>query len=86
MKLVRPEKLNLLTHKIFNESWVQQVIAEDPYILGLGNLILKDKERIHPKAGRLDLLFISIMDWRNRQINKLQKTLVKHGVENVVSI
>lgn len=56
MKLVRPEKLNLLTHKELNETWVQQVIAEDPTILGLGDLILKDKERIHPKAGRLDLL------------------------------
>jgi len=56
MKLVRPEKLNLLTHKQLNETWVQQVIADDPTILGLGDLILKDKERIHPKAGRLDLL------------------------------
>ncbi len=56
MKLVRPEKLNLLTHKELNETWVQHVIAEAPTILGLGDLILKDKERIHPKAGRLDLL------------------------------
>lgn len=56
MKLVRPEKLNLITHKTLNESWVQEVIAQDPTILGLGDLILKDKERIHPKAGRLDLL------------------------------
>ena len=56
MKLVRPEKLNLLTHKELNETWVQKVIADDPTILGLGDLILKDKERIHPKAGRLDLL------------------------------
>ncbi len=56
MKLVRPEKINLLTHKELNETWVQKVIAEDPTILGLGDLILKDKERIHPKAGRLDLL------------------------------
>ena len=56
MKLVRPEKLNLLTNKELNEMWVQKVIADDPTILGLGDLILKDKERIHPKAGRLDLL------------------------------
>ncbi len=46
MKLVRPEKLNLLTHKQLNETWVQQVIADDPTILGLGDIILKDKERI----------------------------------------
>lgn len=56
MKLVKPEKLSLLTHKVLNETWVQKVIAEDPTILGLGDLILKDKERIHPKAGRLDIL------------------------------
>ena len=56
MKLVKPEKLSLLTHKELNETWVQKVIAEDPTILGLGDLILKDKERIHPKAGRLDIL------------------------------
>ena len=70
MKLVRPEKLNLLTLKVLNENGVQQVIAEDPSILGLGDLMLKDKKKIHLKAGRLDLLFIGIMDWRNRQINK----------------
>ena len=57
MKLVRPEKLNLLTHKELNETWVQQVIADDPTVLGLGDLILKDKYRIHLKAGRLDLPF-----------------------------
>jgi hypothetical protein len=56
MKLIKPEKVNLITHTELNEKWVQEVIAEDPSILGLGDLILKDKERIHPKAGRLDLL------------------------------
>lgn len=32
-------------------------MAEDPSILGIGELILKDKERNQPGAGRLDLLF-----------------------------
>jgi hypothetical protein len=31
-------------------------VAEDPRILGLGDLVLKDKERRQPHAGRLDLL------------------------------
>ena len=48
--------MNLLNHPALNEKWVQEVIARDPSILGLGDLILKDKERIQPKAGRLDLL------------------------------
>ncbi|MCI0559022.1 MAG: DUF5655 domain-containing protein [Nitrososphaera sp.] len=53
----KPEKITLKSHPELNEKWVQERIAEDPSILGLGDLILKDKERLQPKAGRLDLLF-----------------------------
>jgi predicted transport protein len=56
LKYVKFEKISLKGHPEFNEAWVQERIAEDPSILGLGDLILKDKERILPKAGRLDLL------------------------------
>ena len=35
---------------------MQELVAEDPSILGLGDLVLRDKERIQPNAGRLDLL------------------------------
>jgi hypothetical protein len=53
---VKPEKISIKGHPILNELWVQDRIAEDPALLGLGDLILKDKERIQPRAGRLDLL------------------------------
>jgi len=53
---VRFEDITLKGHQELNEKWVQERIAEDPSILGLGELILKDKERIQPGAGRLDLL------------------------------
>jgi hypothetical protein len=56
-KYVKHQKLILKTHPDFNEKWVQERIAEDPSILGIGELILKDQERNHPGAGRLDLLF-----------------------------
>ena len=56
LEFVKPEKISLKEHRDLNERWVQDRIAEDPSILGLGDLILKDKERIQPKAGRLDLL------------------------------
>jgi hypothetical protein len=56
INLIRPEKVSLINHPALTEKWVQEIIANDPSILGLGDLILKDKERIHPKAGRLDLL------------------------------
>lgn len=56
LKYAKPERINLKSHTELNERWVQERIAEDPSLLGLGDLILKDKERIHPQAGRLDIL------------------------------
>jgi predicted transport protein len=53
---VKPERISLKDHTELDEKWVQERIADDPSILGLGDLILKDKERIQPKAGRLDIL------------------------------
>ena len=50
---IKPEKIPLKNNPELNEKWVQEKIAEDPSILGLGDLILKDKERIQPRAGRL---------------------------------
>lgn len=56
MKLIKPEKVSLLNNPAIKESWIQDKIAEDPTILNLGDLILKDKERFQPRAGRLDIL------------------------------
>lgn len=57
MKYVKMEKLSIRNHPELNEKWVQDRIAEDPSILGLGDIILRDRERVQPGAGRLDLLF-----------------------------
>lgn len=56
MNYAKFEKLSIKNHPVLDEKWVQARIAEDPSILRLGDVILKDKERIQPKAGRLDLL------------------------------
>ncbi len=56
LKYVKTEKLSLKNHPEFNEKWLQSIIADDPSILGLGDLVLKDMERPQPRAGRLDLL------------------------------
>ncbi len=53
---IKPQIISIKSHPEVNEKWVQEIIAQDPSIIGLGNLILKDKERIQPNAGRLDLL------------------------------
>lgn len=53
---LKPGRILLRNHAEFTERWLQDRIADDPSLLGLGDLILKDRERVHPKAGRLDLL------------------------------
>lgn len=39
-----------------SERWIQDQISDDPTILGLGDLVLRDRERHQSNAGRLDLL------------------------------
>ena len=53
---IKPERIWLKAHPNLSEKWVQQIIASDPSVLGLGDLVLRDQERIQPRAGRLDLL------------------------------
>jgi hypothetical protein len=52
----RPKRISLKNHPLYSENWVQDIIANDPDILGLGDLVLRDRERIQTRAGRLDLL------------------------------
>jgi len=56
LEFVKPEQLSLKSHSEFSEKWVQDRIAADPSILGLGDVVLIAKEKSQPKAGRLDLL------------------------------
>jgi len=56
LKYVKAEKISLRERPEFSEKWVQDKIADDPKILGLGDLIVWQKEKIQSGAGRLDLL------------------------------
>ena len=58
MKFQKPTSISLRNHPEFNERWLQERIAEDPSLLGLGDLEIKDIERRQPRAGRLDLLLV----------------------------
>ncbi len=55
----KPTVISLKAHADFNEAWLQERIAEDPSILGLGDLFVLDRERRQERAGRLDLLLSS---------------------------
>jgi predicted transport protein len=51
-----------------DERWVQDQIVADPSILGLGEVIVRDKERPQPHAGRLDLLLEDTEDQRRYEV------------------
>ena len=56
MDFVKPRYVSLKSHPTYRESWLHERILEDPSILGLGDLDVRDSERRQPGAGRLDLL------------------------------
>lgn len=58
------EAVSLKNHPEFNEAWLQGVIADNPLVLGLGDLLLIQKERIQESRGRLDLLLADESDAR----------------------
>jgi hypothetical protein len=47
--------ISLKSHPSFNEVWVHERIRENPSLLGLGDLDVRDFERRQPGAGRLRL-------------------------------
>jgi predicted transport protein len=56
MKSFKPEFVPIKSTPGLSEKWLQDQISADPSILGLGKLDFKDRERIQPTGGRLDLL------------------------------
>ncbi len=83
-KYIKPEIISLKSHPTFNEKWVQQKIAEDPSILGLGELVLKDSERIQQSGGRLDLLLTDPETKRRYEIElQLGKTDESHIIRTI---
>jgi len=78
------EEISLKNHPTINEKWIQDLIANDPSILGLGELFLKDKERIQQGAGRLDLLFQEIDSNRRYEVElQLGKSDESHIIRTI---
>ena len=62
------ERISLKAHPEFDERWLQSRIAEDTSILGLGDLILVQRERAQERAGRLDLLLTNSEEDRRYEV------------------
>ncbi len=81
---VRAEPVDLKDSSEFSEKWIQDQIAQDPSILGLGDLILKDKERTHAGAGRLDILLQDPEENRRYEVEiQLGKTDESHIIRTI---
>jgi predicted transport protein len=56
MKHTKLKTVTLKGHSQITEKWLQDIISEEPSIIGIGDVVVKDKERHQAGAGRLDLL------------------------------
>jgi hypothetical protein len=56
LKYCKAEKINL--NDFCNEKWLQDRIEDDTSILGLGELIIIERERKQSSGGRMDFLFL----------------------------
>ena len=56
MEHVKLQKIGMRSRLDLSEDWVQKVLEDDPSLLGLGDLDVKDVRRRQPRAGELDML------------------------------
>jgi predicted transport protein len=83
-KYVKPALVLLRTHPDLNETWLQDRIGEDPSLLGLGDLVLRDRERPQVGAGRLDLLLQDAEANRRYEVEiQLGKTDESHIIRTI---
>ena len=84
MKHIPIETVTLKNSPEINEAWIQNVISKDPTILGLGDVILRDKERQQPKAGRLDILLQDLDTDKRYEVEiQLGKTDESHIIRTI---
>lgn len=82
--IILPKKISLKEHPNLNEAWLQDVISNNTEILGLGDVIVKDKERVQPSGGRLDLLLQDVDTLKRYEMEiQLGKTDESHIIRTI---
>ena len=71
LRKATPERLRALG---LDERWLQEQIAKDPALLGLGDLHLIQREKVQPTGGRLDFPYLPLMTSQPRGI--FQRNLI----------
>lgn len=80
LEYLKAKKISLKNHPQFNEKWLQIKIAEDPSILGLGDLRLIERERQVSSGGRIDFLL------KDDDLNRLYEVEAQLGKTNETHI
>ena len=58
-ELINLERISLKNDPRINEDMIQRYLYENPSVLGLGDLVPIQREKIQTAGGRLDLLFMN---------------------------
>lgn len=56
MRYVSRSQITMQDHPTLTERWLQDRIEENPALLGLGDVAVRDREKSQPGRGRLDFL------------------------------
>lgn len=79
LEYVKAEKIKL--DDPHNEKWLQDKIEEDPSLLGLGDVVIYERERRQPTGGRLDFL---LHDPENQTMYEVEIQLGATDEEHII--
>lgn len=83
-KLIVPEPISLRAHPDFSEKWLEDQIVENPSILKLGEVEVRGRQRLQPRAGRLDLLLEDVESRKRYEVElQLGKTDESHIIRTI---
>jgi hypothetical protein len=83
-KHVTLKRISLKNHPDLNEDWIEKQVQADPAILGLGEVRLKESQRIQAGAGRLDLLLQDPETYKRFEVElQLGKTDESHIMRTI---
>ena len=84
MEIINSQEMSLKKTKEIDEKYIQNYLSKNSSVLGLGDLILIEKEKILPNAGRLDLLFQNSDTDRRYEVElQLGKTDESHIIRTI---
>lgn len=85
MDYQRAKRISLKSHPVINERWLQQLITDDPSVLGIpGDPRFLSAERVQPHGGRLDLMLVDEQLRRRYEVEvQLGRTDPSHIIRTI---